>query len=170
MPTPSVTTLPSPPVAPTTNGFTSRHARLNDAAAIADLVNAWAARGLTLARTPGEVAESIQQFVVVEDEQGLAACGALVEWPPKVAEIRSVAVADHQQGKGAGRAVVSALVAKARDDGLETLVLLTKCPDFFAKQGFEIIDGSELPAHYVQAAIIDCGRTLEGRTAMRMKL
>ncbi len=162
--------LPSPPVAATTNGFVSRHAKPVDAPSIAGLVNNWAERGLTLARSAPEVLEAIHQFVVVEDDAGLAACGSLVEWPPKTAEIRSVAVADRQQGKGAGRAVVAALVAKARSDGVEVVVLLTKSPEFFAKQGFEAIEASDLPAHYLKAAILDRGRSLEGRTAMQLVL
>lgn len=161
---------PNIPLAATPGPFRARSATLGDAPGIAALVNLWAERGLTLARSVDEIRASIQQFVVVDDEEGIASCGALVEWPPRMVEIRSVSVADHQQGKGAGRAVVSGLVAKARVELIDTIVLLTKTPEFFAKQGFEAIEHSQLPPEYVATAIIGCGRSLEGRIAMRMEL
>lgn len=145
----------------------------DDTHAICALVNQWASRGLTLARIPSEIADSIHQFVVVKDtakSEGIAACGSLVEWPPKIAEIRSVAVSDAHQGCGAGRAVVEALIAKARADGLDIVVLLTKAPEFFAKQGFESVPLEQLPAEYVEAALVGRNRCTQGRTAMRLVL
>lgn len=164
---------PNIPVAATAGPFQARSATLGDAPGIAHLVNLWAERGLTLARSVDEIRSCIHQFVVVDDDdenEGLASCGALVEWPPRMVEIRSVSVADRQQGKGAGRAVVSGLVAKAKVELIDTIVLLTKTPQFFVKQGFVEIEHHELPKDYVEAAIYGCGRSLEGRIAMRMEL
>ncbi len=155
------------------SSYTPRGAAEHDAGDICSLVNQWASRGLTLARTPDEITDSIKQFVVVastERREEIAACGSLVEWPPKIAEIRSVAVADEHQGCGAGRAVVEALIAKARAEGLEIIVLLTKAPEFFAKQGFEEVPLEQLPAEYVESALVAHNRCTQGRTAMQLVL
>ncbi|MEN0020519.1 MAG: GNAT family N-acetyltransferase [Planctomycetota bacterium] len=145
-----------------------------DAAGIASLVNLWADRGLTLRRDAADIAKTINEFVVVRDDaaehEGVRACGALVEWPPTVAEIRSVSVADRARGNGAGRAIVEALIAKAKAEGMTTVVLLTKTPAFFAKFGFAEITVDDLPQGYVEGAIVGQGRNVEGRVAMIMQV
>ncbi len=143
-------------------------AELADAGAIAALINEWAAQGLTLARSEREVADAIEQFVIVRDDEGVAACGALVEWPPRIAEIRSVSVAARARGNGAGRAVVKALIEKAERLGIDTLVLLTKTPGFFERCGFEVIPAEELPPTFIALAIDGQGRSMAGRIAMRL--
>lgn len=153
--------------------YSTRPAALSDACGLCSLVNQWAARGLTLARSASEITKSIDQFMVVErttPRNEIAACGSLVEWPPKIAEIRSVAVADAHQGCGAGSAVVQALIANARAESLDIIVLLTKAPEFFVKQGFEAVPVHALPAEYVEAALVARNRCTLGRTAMRMVL
>lgn len=140
-----------------------------DAAGIAELINAWSAQGLTLARSEHEVREAIDQFVVVRDGEGLTACGALVEWPPRVAEVRSVAVAARSRGNGAGRAVVEALIDRADRLGIETVVLLTKTPGFFERCGFVAIPAAELPPTFVACAIEAQGRSTTHRVAMRLQ-
>lgn len=144
-------------------------AQPHDAPDIAALINEWAAQGLTLARSEREVRDAIDQFMVVRDHAGLAACGALVEWPPRVAEVRSVAVAPRARGNGAGRAVVAALVQRAARLGIETVVLLTKTPGFFERCGFEAIPATELPPTFLACAIDAQGRSTAGRVAMRLR-
>ncbi len=158
----------TPPVPPA--GLVARSACKADAPAIHSLIESAAAEGKALARSLADIERHICQFVVVEVDETPSACASLVEWPPTIGEVRSVAVSAAQQGKGAGRAAVMAIIAKARADALSTLVLLTKCPEFFARLGFEAIEIDDLPPTYLKLAIIDCGRSLEGRTAMRLKL
>ena len=164
-----MSTTPSSAATPPAH-LSARPAAKTDASAIHALIEASSARGQTLGRTPADIDRHICQFVVVEAGDTPAACASLVEWPPTVGEVRSVAVSTDHQGKGAGRAAVMAIIAKARADALSTLVLLTKCPEFFARLGFEPVEIDDLPPTYLRLAIIERGRSLEGRTAMRLKL
>ena len=63
-----------------------------------------------------------------------------------VALLRSVAVVAEVRGTGLGRALVDAAIARARDTGIETLVLLTEtAPQFFPRFGFRPISRDDVP-------------------------
>ena len=60
--------------------------------------------------------------------------------------LRSVAVAAEARRAGLGRALVEAAIARARDAGIETLVLLTEtAPQFFPRFGFRPISRDDVP-------------------------
>lgn len=60
--------------------------------------------------------------------------------------LRSVAVIPEVRGSGLGRALVDAAIARARDSGIETLVLLTEtAPQFFPRFGFLPISRDDVP-------------------------
>jgi len=60
--------------------------------------------------------------------------------------LRSVAVRETEQGSGIGTAVCEALEERARDEGAETLYLLTtSAADFFADRGYGEVERSEAP-------------------------
>src|SRR5437868_1819544 len=78
-----------------------------------------AAEHLMLRRTPEQVALAIDDFVVAVDERGrIAACGALKEYSPSVAEVAAIAVAPEAQGNGLGREIVSAIESLAMKRGV----------------------------------------------------
>ncbi|MFM2351955.1 MAG: hypothetical protein RL096_436, partial [Actinomycetota bacterium] len=88
--------------------------------------------------------ESIQQFLVAETADGeVVGCGAIHVMWEDLAEVRSIVVSDSARGRGVGRAIVEALVDKARGLGIKRLFCLTFEVEFFAKSGFEII--SDVP-------------------------
>ena len=60
-------------------------------------------------------------------------CGALVPLTDQLVEIRSLAIAEGQQGKGIGRLLVNELVQMARDRGFTQVCALTLTEDFFIK-------------------------------------
>lgn len=60
--------------------------------------------------------------------------------------LRSVVVESSARGNGVGTALCDALEARARDDGVETLYLLTTtAADFFAARGYATIDRRDAP-------------------------
>ncbi len=143
-----------------------RSAQPSDAERISEMVNAHAAQGLTLPRSVENVLACLGEFVVVDRDGMLVACGALTAISPALGEIRSIAVMPEAKGTGGGRGVVEFLVDLAFVLELDELVLLTKIPAFFAKFGFGEIDAEQAPRVFLDEAIAGRGRTIAGRTIM----
>lgn len=123
-----------------------RGATLADAQAITDLVNYWFREtGDVLPRTLDNVCESICDWVVVEDDEGVAGCGAVVVMGPDLVEIRSLAVRSDFQGNGVGRKIVLQLLKDAEELDAPTVFTLTKVPGFFEKLGFEVTRKESFP-------------------------
>lgn len=109
------------------------------------LINSYAAQGIMLPRTELELAENLRDFTVVRENDRVVACAALHIYSPTSAEIRSLAVEPHAQGRGLGKALVKALEKEARDLGLETVFAFTYIPRFFRRLGYREVDRAELP-------------------------
>jgi amino-acid N-acetyltransferase len=125
---------------------TIRPARTSDAAAICSLVNYHAEQGKMLHRSMESVYDSLREFQVAEDDGGqVVACVAVDVFWDDLAEIKSLAVAPEQMGKGLGSQLVRAAVADARELGTRRLFALTYEQDFFARHGFKVIERQTLP-------------------------
>jgi amino-acid N-acetyltransferase len=74
-----------------------------------------------------------------------------------LAEVRSLAVAEDQGGKGIGRQLVQACLDEARQLGLKRVFALTYKPGFFEKLGFHTIEKSELP-HKIWGDCMKCAK------------
>ncbi len=124
----------------------ARPARVSDAAAIAELVNGFAAEGLMLPRTVEMIALAIDDYVVITNDRGrLRACGALREYSPSVAEVAAIAVARDAQGLGLGREVVRAVEALAIRRGIGEVFALTLAPGLFEALGYGVVDRAAYP-------------------------
>lgn len=123
-----------------------RRATLADAPQITDLVNYWfRTTGDVLPRSLDSVCESIRSWVVVEDDKGIAGCGALIILGPELAEIRSVVVRPDTQGNGLGRRIVEQLLKDAEEIQVPTVFTLTKVVGFFEKLGFKVTEMERFP-------------------------
>ena len=136
-------------------------ARLQDARHIFDLVNSLSGDGTLLRRSYAEICENIRDFTVVElppTPDQLASgpdapaatpeflgCGALHLYGPHLAEVRSIVLHPHARGKGAGAALLTALLAESEDHGVATTSLFTRLPDFFARFGFRVAERTAMP-------------------------
>lgn len=146
------------------------HAAPIHAASVSRLIGYWADHGLTIRRDLRQIVTAIDDFVVAIHDERVVGCGALETVGGGIGEIRSIAV-DAAVGKvGAGRAVMEALFAKAHLRGIDTLVLLTKIPDFFTRFGFEVIEHDAVPGEYAALIAAQSGRTFEGKSIMRRVL
>ena len=84
--------------------------------------------------------------------------------------LRSVAVSPEARGTGLGRALVDSAIARARDSGIETLVLLTEtAPQFFPRFGFLTISRDDIPDG-VRASEEFRGACCANATVMRLDL
>jgi amino-acid N-acetyltransferase len=123
----------------------TRKARIADVPGMQKLINDHAEQGKMLPRPLSELYENLRDFWVLEQDGTVVGCCALhINWDD-LAEIRSLAVSEEYQGRGAGRALVHACVADARGMGLRRVFALTREPDFFHHLGFQITGVAELP-------------------------
>jgi N-acetylglutamate synthase-like GNAT family acetyltransferase len=81
------------------------------------------------------------ELVTVRAPDGrVIGCGSLIELTPALAEIRSLAVAADYHSRGLGGQIVGALLDLARQRGLDQVCALTLRPNFFQRQGFQVVD------------------------------
>jgi amino-acid N-acetyltransferase len=122
-----------------------RKARTPDVPAMQRLINGFADKGAMLHRSLSELYENIRDFFVVVEGDQVVGCAALhVSWKD-LAEIKSLAVAEEQQGKGYGRMLVEACVAEGDAIGVTTVFALTYVPELFEKMSFVRTDKALLP-------------------------
>jgi amino-acid N-acetyltransferase len=120
-------------------------AKISDAQQIYELVNLFAERGEMLPRALSEVFQSLRDYFVIRDDNRVVACvAAHISWDD-MSEVRSLAVAEEEQGKGLGAALVNACIDEAKALDIPTLFCLTYKPGFFEKVGFHTVDKMELP-------------------------
>jgi amino-acid N-acetyltransferase len=122
--------------------YTVRGARTQDVLAIRALVDANARSGRLLDKPTVALYEDVQEFWVAAAPDGqIIGCGALHVMWEDLAEIRTVAVAAGQQGRGVGNQIVSALIDAAKDVGVSRVFVLTFAVGFFRRHGFAEISG-----------------------------
>jgi amino-acid N-acetyltransferase len=128
-------------------------ARLQDARDIFDLVNSLSHDGTLLRRSYAEICENIRDFTVAEAinpadptaEPAFLGCGALHLYGPHLAEVRSIVLYPEARGKGAGAALLRALLAESEEHGVATTCLFTRLPEFFEHFGFRVAERNAMP-------------------------
>ena len=127
-------------------GLQLRKARVKDVAAIAALVNGFAAEDVMLPRTVDQVLAAVDDYVVAVDGHGrVLACAALREYSPSCAELVSLAVSREAQGWGLGRRVVAEVETLALKRGFASLFAHTLSPRFFENVGYAVVPRALYP-------------------------
>ena len=119
-----------------------RPARTSDVKQIRAIIDAYAAPGRMLEKETVTLFESIQEFIVAVDGNQVIGCGALHVLWEDLAEVRTVAVKSEYHHKGIGHRIIEAIVERAKSIGIERIFCLTFQTEFFAKHGFEVIEGT----------------------------
>jgi amino-acid N-acetyltransferase len=150
-----------------------RKAVIEDVKSIHKILSTYGAQGLLLPRPLSELYDHLRDFFVLvensEEDRILGACALGVCWDD-LAEIRSLAVAEDQQGKGHGSQLVKACLDEAYSLGLKRVFALTYVEGFFEKMGFREVEKSVLP-HKVWADCLKCPRFPDcDETAMILEL
>jgi len=122
-----------------------RNARIPDAKAICSLINYYAEHDKMLFRSMAEIYENLQTFLVADRDGLVIGCCALEVIWSDLAEVKSLAVAAEDRGKGVGMALVAAALDQARQLGVPRVFALTLEPKFFERAGFTVVKKEELP-------------------------
>ena len=146
-----------------TGEITVRRAEARDVAGIAALVASWSDEEILLPRDASEIALALDDFVVAVDQRHrVAACAALREYSPSLAELTSVAVAHGAHGRGLGRLVVAQVERLALSRGHASLFAHTVNPAFFDAIGYERAERSRFPEKRARAHTVCYVRELVG--------
>ncbi len=150
-----------------------RKALIQDVKPIHKLLGYYADQGLLLPRSLSELYDHLRDHFVVEDRSsqnsiiGVSALGICWE---DLAEIRSLAIAKNEQGKGLGSQLVETCLEEARSLGLKRVFTLSYVPDFFSKLGFKEVEKSVLP-HKIWGDCLKCPKFPDcDETAMMIDL
>ncbi|WP_353951798.1 amino-acid N-acetyltransferase [Knoellia sp. S7-12] len=142
-------TAPERPAEPA--GILIRSARTADVRPMRALVAPLAEQRVLLQKESVAYYESVGDFVVAERDGEVIGCGAVHVLWEDLAEIRTLAVASSALGHGVGTMLLTRLVERARELGVERLFCLTFETGFFERHGFEVIEGQAVaPDVYVE--------------------
>ena len=130
-----------------------RPARTSDVRGILALLEPWVQRRILLGKEIVTLYESVQEFVVAEQDGELIGCGALHVMWEDLGEIRTLIVAEDWLHHGVGGAIVTQLEDRAIDLGLSRLFCLTFEVDFFRRRGFAPI-GEQVVDPYVYSQLL----------------
>ena len=120
-------------------------ATIADAPQIHKLINAFADKGVMLARPLSEIYENIRDFFVIRNGKQLLGVAALhITWAD-LAEVKSLAVAETCRYQGIGRALVQICLKEAKEMGIHSVFCLTYAPKFFGQCGFVEVDKATMP-------------------------
>ena len=121
-----------------------RPAAADDAARVYELITDNLETGHLLARPLGEVELHVPNFLVAAGGD-VVGCGELVSLSPRVAEIRSLVVADGHRGSGIGRQLLDALIARAVAQRVPRVCAFTHEARPFVRAGFSIVPHPWVP-------------------------
>ena len=127
-------------------GVFLRAAKLPDAANIFQIVSSLSHDGTLLPRSYAEICENVRDFAIAENaSREFLGCGALHLYGPHLAEVRSIVVRPEAKGRGAGGALLRALLEDAEEQKVTCVSLFTRIPQFFLHYDFRIVERTQLP-------------------------
>ncbi len=121
-----------------------------DLPSVVEFIQPFIADGKLLPRAAAEMQELIEDGFVAEREGRILGFAALEVYSSKLAEIRSLAVADELQGLGVGSRLVKACVQHARVRDVLEVMAITSSEKFFKRCGFDFTLPGEKKALFIQ--------------------
>ncbi len=127
-----------------------RPAEVQDVQPLEEFIRPFVESDRLLPRTTGELTSLIENGFVAELQGRIAGFAALEVYSPKLAEIRSLAVAPIHQGRGIGRRLVDACIARAKEHNILEVMAITATEDFFQRCGFDYTLPGQKKALFIQ--------------------
>lgn len=87
-----------------------------------------------------------QHFAYFDDADELLGVGRLDQVDAQTAQIRFMAVAENQQGKGIGKAIMKEIEGISKEKGIQKIILHAReiALPFYQKRGFHLVEKSHL--------------------------
>lgn len=126
-------------------GLKLRKALMTDVLKIQELINSFASTDVMLPKSLNQLYENIRDYIVLEKDNKIVACGALHFYWEDLAEVRSLAVDSGVARAGYGSMIVEELVKQASEYRVKKVFCLTLVPKFFKRLNFEEVPHSDLP-------------------------
>ncbi len=114
-----------------------RHAKINDAPVIQQIINQYATKGQMLQISRNEIYEKIYEFIIWEDSEAIKGICALHPTWSDTAEIRSLAVVEQYKRQKIGHSMVEYSLKRAKETGFKKVFALTYMQNFFENCGFK---------------------------------
>ncbi len=129
-----------------------RPATIEDVGGILSLLEPLEQAGVLVRRSRELLENEIDRFIVAEHDEMIIGCAALYPFPAERAgELAGLAVHADFRNEGHGAALLRAIEARARDQGMDRLfVLTTRTAHWFVEHGFVVSSVTALP-HRKQA-------------------
>lgn len=154
-----------------------RSADADEAAELFQLITDNVEIGHLLPRPFGEIALHTPRFLVAANAGGVVGCAELARLGQRVAEVRSLVVAEAVRSQGVGTRLLKAILQMACHQGYPTLCAFTHDPRAFVRLGFSIVPHQWVPEKistdchscvwfrrcHQYAVVLDLSRQLEKR-------
>jgi amino-acid N-acetyltransferase len=127
-----------------------RPARLVDGPSVLELIEPYVAQQKLLPRTLDELEDLLANGFVAEAEGQIVGFVALEVYSKKLAEVRSLCVAEPFRLHGIGKRLVQACVDRARERNILEVMAVTSSEDFFRACGFDFTLPGEKKAFFLQ--------------------
>lgn len=128
-----------------------RTTRPEDIDKLAEFIVPFVEQEKILARTSEELDILVETgFIAIEEPDEIVGFASLEIYSRKLAEIRSLVVADHRQGIGVGKKLVAACVDRARERNILEVMAVTSSDVFFQSCGFDFTLPGEKKALFLQ--------------------
>lgn len=124
-----------------------RQATINDIGGLLALIRPLEAQGVLVKRSREQLEMEIARFFVLERDGAIIGCAALYPYPDEqAAELACVVIHPEYRKNQRADLLLSALEAKAREQGVENLfILTTQTAQWFEERGFVAIGIEDLP-------------------------
>ncbi len=124
-----------------------REAGSDDVGGILQLIEPFERDGTLVRRERKEIERDIARYSVVEHDGIIFGCAALYPYAEaRTAEMAALTVSPQAQGQGDGERLLKHVEQRARNEGLDSLfVLTTRTMHWFVKRGFTQVDPEWLP-------------------------
>lgn len=127
-----------------------RSTKQDDINKLAEFIIPFVEQEKILPRTADELVELVETgFVAVENEE-IIGFASLEIYSRKMAEIRSLVVAENRQGCGIGKKLVAACVERAHQRNILEVMVVTSSDVFFQSCGFDFTLPGEKKALFIQ--------------------
>jgi amino-acid N-acetyltransferase len=129
---------------------TVRAARPRDLRGVEEFIDPFVEAGRLLPRTTDELNSLLNTGFVAVVKGRIVGFAALEVYSKKLAELRSLAVAEDWQGQGIGRRLVEACVNLAKERRVFEVMTITSTDQFFRRCGFDFTLPGEKKALFLQ--------------------